>query len=64
MFSRAEAVRTAATLVKSAGMEVEPNVLQNTDGEQHARLRRVFGIHYGHEHIPRWTDTIHPKPIA
>lgn len=61
MFSRAEAVRTAATLVKSAGMEVEPNVLQNTDGEQHVRLRRVFGIHYGHEHIPRWTHTIHTE---
>jgi cytochrome P450 len=60
-FSRAEAVRTAATLVKRAGMELEPNVLQNTDGEQHARLRRVFGMHYGHEHISRWTRTIHTE---
>jgi cytochrome P450 len=39
-------------------MELEPNVLQNTDGEQHSRLRKVFAIHYGHEHIPRWTRTI------
>jgi cytochrome P450 len=42
-------------------MELEPNVLQNTDGEQHSRLRRVFGIHYGHQHIPRWTRTIHTE---
>jgi cytochrome P450 len=58
-FSREEAVREAATLVKGPSMELEPSVLQNTDGEQHSRLRRVFGIHYGHEHIPRWTYTIH-----
>jgi cytochrome P450 len=42
-------------------MELEPNVLQNTDGEQHSRLRRVFAIHYGHDHIPRWTRTIHTE---
>src|SRR5262245_6429953 len=57
-FSRAEAVRIGATLVKRAGMELAPNVLQNTDGEQHSRLRRIFGIHYGPEHVPRWTRTI------
>jgi cytochrome P450 len=61
IFSRAEAVRTGATLVKSAAMELEPNALQNADGEQHSRLRRVFAIHYGQEHIPRWTDTIHAE---
>jgi cytochrome P450 len=58
IFSRAEAVRAGATLVKTAGMELEPNVLQNTDAEQHSRLRRVFGIHYGQAQIPRWSHII------
>jgi cytochrome P450 len=60
-FSRAEAVRAGAALVKGPCMELEPSVLQNTDGEHHSRLRRVFGIHYGHEHIPRWTSIIHDE---
>ena len=60
-FSRAEAVRVAATLIKGPSIELEPSVLQNTDGEQHSRLRRVFGIHYDHEHVPRWTHTIHDE---
>ncbi|MBV8383847.1 MAG: hypothetical protein JOZ63_14655 [Planctomycetaceae bacterium] len=46
-FSRDEAVRVGAALVENAGMEVEAGVLQNTDGEEHARLRRVFASHYG-----------------
>src|SRR5260370_37271303 len=52
-FSRAEAVRAAATLVKGASLELEPGVLQNADGGQHSGLRRVFVLHYGHELSPR-----------
>src|SRR5262249_47238133 len=56
-FSRAEAVRAGATLIKSAAMELEPNVLQNTDGEQHSTLHRVFAMPYAPDHIPRWPHT-------
>jgi cytochrome P450 len=58
IFSRAEAVRVGATLITPPAMELEPDVLQNTDGEQHSRLRRVFGFHYSQEHVPRWTSAV------
>jgi nocardicin N-oxygenase len=57
-FSRAEAVRCGAALVPDARMEVETGVLQNTDAESHAQLRRVFADHFGHGQEARWTDII------
>jgi cytochrome P450 len=61
IFSRAEAVRGGATLITPPAMELEPDVLQNTDGEQHSRLRKVFGFHYSQEHVPRWTSAVHKE---
>jgi cytochrome P450 len=58
MFSRDEAVRTGAALVKGAGMEVEEGVLQNTDGDRHSRLQRVFASHYSQDHVSSWADII------
>jgi cytochrome P450 len=58
MFSRAEAVRTGAAMVKDAGLEVEAGVLQNTDGERHSRLRKVFASHYSQDQVTRWTEII------
>jgi cytochrome P450 len=58
MFSRDEAVRTGAALVKGAGMEVEDGVLQNTDGDRHSRLRRVFASHYSQRHESNWARII------
>jgi cytochrome P450 len=58
MFSRDEAVRIGAALVNGAGMEVEEGVLQNTDGDRHARLRRVFASHYSQDHASSWANII------
>src|SRR5215469_11455447 len=58
MFSRDEAVRTGAALVKGAGMEVEDGVLQNTDGNRHSRLRKAFASHYSHRHVSSWAHII------
>jgi cytochrome P450 len=58
VFSRDEAVRAGAALVKGAGMEVEDGVLQNTDGDRHSRLRRVFASHYGQPNVSNWARII------
>jgi cytochrome P450 len=57
-FSREEAVRAGAALVKEAGMEIEAGVLQNIDGERHTRLRKVFASHYMQNQTSRWTHVI------
>jgi cytochrome P450 len=63
MFSRDEAVRTGAALVKDAGMEVEEGVLQNTDGDRHTRLHRVFASHYSQDHVSSWANIIRSEAL-
>lgn len=58
IFSRAEAVRVGAALVKNPGIELKEGVIQNTDGEQHSRLRTVFASHYSHAHTFRWAEVV------
>jgi cytochrome P450 len=57
-FSRSEAVRVGATLGKETGIELEPTVLQNSDGKQHARLRKIFGARFGVHRNTEWKETI------
>lgn len=57
-FSRNEAVRVGAALVKDAAMELEIGVIQNTDGAEHSRLRSVFASHYSPAHASRWAEII------
>ncbi len=63
-FSRSEAVRRGATLVKDAAMELEPGVLQNTDGVKHSRLRSVFARHYAPAHVSRWEEIVRAEAHA
>ena len=57
-FSREEAIRVGAALVKAPSIEVKSGVLQNTDGQHHSRLRSVFATHYSQSHASRWIDVI------
>jgi cytochrome P450 len=57
-FSRSEAVRVGASLVKDAAMELEAGVLQNTEGAEHSRLRSVFASHYSPGHASHWAEII------
>jgi cytochrome P450 len=64
IFSREEAVRIGASLVKTGGIELEKGVIQNTDGEKHSRLRGVFARHYGHAQVSRWVEIIQREAQA
>jgi cytochrome P450 len=57
-FSRQEAVRIGAALVKGSGHELNPDLIQNTDGERHSRLRGAFSRYYGAEHRMVWGQII------
>jgi cytochrome P450 len=63
-FSRDQAVRVGATLVESGGIELVEGVLQNTDGEQHSRLRSLFGRYYSPAQVTRWMDIIRDEVRA
>jgi cytochrome P450 len=58
LFSRQEAVRVGAAQVKGSGLELNPDLIQNTDGKRHARLRTAFSSYYGPEHKIRWAGII------
>src|SRR5215467_10748084 len=49
-FFRQEAVRVGAAQVKGSGFELNPDLIQNTDGKRHSRLRAAFSSYYSIEH--------------
>ena len=57
-FSRQEAVRVGAAQVKGSGFELNPDLIQNTDGKRHLRLRAAFSSYYGIEHRLYWAEII------
>jgi cytochrome P450 len=63
-FSREEALRVGAALAKDTGIELEPGVIQNTDGERHSRLLRVFSGHYSPRNNSRWAAVIRNEAHA
>src|SRR5262249_25422073 len=44
--------------VRGSGFELNPDLIQNTDGERHSRLRTIFSRHYGAEHRLHWAELI------
>jgi cytochrome P450 len=57
-FSRQEAVRVGAAQVKGSGLELNPDLMQNTDGKRHLRLRTAFSSYYSAGHRLLWTEII------
>jgi cytochrome P450 len=47
-----------AALVKGSGHELNPDLIQNNDGERHSRLRGAFSHYYGAEHRITWGQII------
>lgn len=57
-FSRGEAVRLRAELIKGESMEVAPGALQNVDGRAQAEMRKVFASHFSQSHSSDWAEAI------
>jgi cytochrome P450 len=57
-FSRQEAVRVGAAQIKGSGFELNPDLIQNTDGKRHSRLRAAFSSYYSIEHSLHWAAII------
>jgi cytochrome P450 len=57
-FSRQEAVRVGAAQAKGSGFELNPDLIQNTDGQRHSRLRAAFSSYYSTEHRLHWAGVI------
>jgi cytochrome P450 len=57
-FSRQEAVRVGAAQVKGSGFELNPDLIQNTDGKRHSRLRAAFSTYYSIKHRLHWVGII------
>jgi cytochrome P450 len=63
-FARDQAVRVGAALVESGGIELVEGVLQNTDGEQHSRLRSLFARYYSPAQVTHWMGIIRDEVRA
>lgn len=62
--SRAEAARNGVTIVADAPMEMAGGVIQNSDGAEHARLRKLFAPHYGRDHATSWAELVRREAHA
>jgi cytochrome P450 len=64
LFSRDEAVRLRAALVRDAAVELDEKILQNLDGIQHSRIRGIFAEYYQKDHSARWAEVINGEADA